>query len=121
MSFLKRIEDYCHWQRLEQWKFVIDRNEVEWEQSEYLQTDDRMLEDAVRLLKENRFPFAITCICPQYDRIMLKPFFWKELFDFVSGKRGIRSGEKEIFFDNLNEDIRKNILEAWILSVWMAE
>lgn len=121
MSFLKRINDYYRWQRLEQWKFIIDRKEAEWEETEYPRINERMMESAIHLLNENRFPYAITCLRPCYDRIILKPFFWKELFDFVSGKRGIRSGEKEIFFDNLNEDIRKNILEAWILSVWMAE
>ncbi len=117
---LNRIEDNYNWQRLWQWKFVIEQGGVEWSREGDVKADNAALVQAISLLKENCFPIAMICVVRSGKKSVLETPLWNAVFEFLHNKRGIEMGQKTVYFDHLSATEKTSILNAEIFSIWLS-
>lgn len=85
-----------------------------------MEVEDTALEEAIMLLKSNCFPIAIVCCCKEdYSREILGTPLWKGIFSFLEGKRCIRTNGRTIFFKEMEDKEKREILDAHIFSIWI--
>lgn len=119
---MRRIKDYYHWTKLSHWNDALADGSVIWGQIYYDdQVEDAMIYRAIELLIDNCYPYSLIC-CHKNDseRVLVYTPLWKDIIQFVNGKRSIIMNEKQVFFKDLSESERHAVLNADIQSIWIA-
>lgn len=116
---MKRINDNYNWKTMEHWKYVMDKNCVEWKEIIGEKVHEKEVNQAVQLLLQDCFPIAIICCIENGKKKIIGTPIWKEIFRFLNNERKIERNGKIILFKNLNEDEKRKLLDAQIHSIWI--
>ncbi len=119
---MHRIEDYYRWNKLRQWKFVIETGNVGWKKAGNRHVENDVLERALQLLINNCFPTAIICLCTrEHKKEILTTPLWEDIFSFVNNERQIIKDGREIWFRDMKPEDQRAVLGATIFSIWIRD
>lgn len=117
-----RIDDYYGWKKLKHWKRAIEMNIVGIKIVEKKEIPDDMMDSAISLLENDCFPISIICCRGEGNQKEIwMTALWFEIFEFLNNKRTLKKEGKEMWFEKMEDDKQKAILNAQISTIWLAE
>lgn len=119
---MHRIEDNYKWKTLQHWRIALETGKVQIKIVEQRKITDVVIEEALKLLRNDCFPIAIICYKNKLgEKEIWLTSLWKGIFDFLDGGRCLEVEKKMIWFGEMTDDEKKSILNAQIISIWIAD
>lgn len=121
---MKRVENYYYWQTIKDWKDALEYGYVEMKHQDllpfFLKKSDNFLEKIIDMAEQDCFPISVVCIRDERGCYLAEDGLLRELIDFLDNKIPILNDRgEELFFENMAERRKRNLLRAQIPSIWI--